>query len=30
MTFARIAGGSSVFIDANTMVYYAVADPRFP
>ena len=29
MTFARIARGSSVFIDAKTRVYYAVADPRY-
>jgi len=29
MTFAGIPRGNSVFIDANTLVYYSVADPRY-
>jgi predicted nucleic acid-binding protein len=29
MTFASIANGSSVFVDANTLVYHASADPKF-
>ena len=29
MTFAQILNGSQVFLDANTLVYNAVADPKF-
>ncbi len=29
MTFADIANGASVFVDANTFVYYLAADPVF-
>jgi predicted nucleic acid-binding protein len=29
MTFARIANGSQVFLDANTLVYHASADPTY-
>jgi predicted nucleic acid-binding protein len=29
MTFARISNGSQVFLDANTLVYHATADPTY-
>jgi len=29
MTFADIAMGAAVFVDANTFVYHFIADPTF-